>query len=63
MKEHVVIVTGAAHPEGIGHAIAMRFAKEGSKVFVLDLVESTSGEVSSIVCSVSDLCCIDGPGC
>lgn len=59
MKEHVVIVTGAAHPEGIGHAIAMRFAKEGSKVFVLDLVESTSDEVTSIVCSVSDRASVD----
>ena len=54
MKNQIVVVTGAAHPEGIGHAIAMRFASEGSTVFVLDLEETTSDQMTSIVCDVSD---------
>jgi 3-oxoacyl-[acyl-carrier protein] reductase len=35
------IVTGAGHPQGIGHAIAISLAKSGFNVAVCDLVENS----------------------
>ena len=59
MKNQIVVVTGAAHPKGIGHAIAMRFAAQESSVFVLDLEKSESDQVTSIVCDVTDRSSVD----
>ena len=41
LKDHTVIVTGAA--SGIGRAIAIRFASEGAYVLLADLTEETRG--------------------
>ena len=38
LKDKAALVTGAA--QGIGAAIAQRFAREGAQVFVCDLKES-----------------------
>ncbi|MBZ0315659.1 MAG: SDR family oxidoreductase [Anaerolineae bacterium] len=43
LQNKVALVTGAAR--GIGHGIAVRFAKEGAKVGVLDLHESACQKV------------------
>ena len=43
MKTHerrTAIVTGAGHPQGIGHAIALGLANSGLNVVVCDLAES-----------------------
>lgn len=42
-KDKVGVVTGGA--SGIGRAIAMEFAGEGSAVFILDITEGKAGEV------------------
>jgi len=39
----VVIVTGAAHPEGMGYAICKRFVESGAKVVVTDLAHDNDG--------------------
>ncbi|MFQ5566725.1 MAG: SDR family NAD(P)-dependent oxidoreductase, partial [Paracoccaceae bacterium] len=41
LKDHTVIVTGAA--SGIGRAIAIRFASEGAYVLLADLAEEERG--------------------
>ena len=41
LKDHTVIVTGAA--SGIGRAIAIRFASEGAYVLLADLAEESRG--------------------
>src|SRR5207247_9371370 len=45
----VAIVTGAAKPDGIGHAVAVGLAREGADVVVADLYEAGFPEVTSAV--------------
>jgi NAD(P)-dependent dehydrogenase (short-subunit alcohol dehydrogenase family) len=47
LKGKVSIITGAADPEGIGAAIAVRYAKEGAKVVIADILDG--GEVVKIL--------------
>ena len=54
LEGQVAIVTGGAHPEGIGHAIAQQFAQEGAEVFVLDLEASLSKNITSMICDITD---------
>ena len=44
LKDRVAVVTGAG--DGIGHAIARRFAAEGAKVLVAELNEETGAAVA-----------------
>ena len=37
LDQQVAIVTGAAHPKGIGRAIAMKLAAQGAHVAIVDL--------------------------
>ncbi len=39
LKDRVAIVTGASDPEGIGAAIAIRYAEEGAKVVIADIMD------------------------
>lgn len=41
LKNQVAIITGSADPKGIGAAIAYRFAKEGAKLIIADIVDGT----------------------
>jgi NAD(P)-dependent dehydrogenase (short-subunit alcohol dehydrogenase family) len=50
LKGKVVFITGAA--EGIGHATAIAFAKEGATVGLLDLNEDKLQEVSSEISKI-----------
>lgn len=61
--DRVALVTGAA--SGIGMAIALRFAKEGAKVSVVDLnfeeankvvnkIQDLGGKAIAIQCDISD---------
>jgi len=50
LKDKVSIVTGAAR--GIGEAIALTFAKEGSHVAVLDLIADQAGQVAERIQSM-----------
>ncbi len=45
----VAIVTGAAKPDGIGHAVALGLAREGADVVVADLYEAGFPEVTRAV--------------
>jgi 3-oxoacyl-[acyl-carrier protein] reductase len=42
LENKIAIVTGAAHPKGIGRAIAVEFVRQGAKVVISDL-ENTTG--------------------
>ena len=55
----IAIVTGAAHPKGIGQAIATRLHEEGASVWVLDIgpedaFTSLPNHFDRLVCDVSD---------
>jgi 3-oxoacyl-[acyl-carrier protein] reductase len=45
LKGRVALITGAG--QGIGRAIALRFADEGAKVVVVDVAEATASAVAS----------------
>jgi NAD(P)-dependent dehydrogenase (short-subunit alcohol dehydrogenase family) len=49
-----VLVTGAAN--GIGRAIAQRFAKEGAKVLALDILEDELKETAAVDEKIHDIC-------
>ena len=51
MKDHVAIVTGAGHPQGIGAATARRLAADGVRVVVCDLSE-TREHLDSLVAEI-----------
>ena len=55
LQGKVAIVTGAAHPRGIGRAIADAFQREGATVIITDLagVEGLD-EVGGMACDVTD---------
>lgn len=41
LKDKVAIITGAGRPRGMGRATALRFAEEGAKVVITDLVRDS----------------------
>jgi NAD(P)-dependent dehydrogenase (short-subunit alcohol dehydrogenase family) len=63
LKDHTVIVTGAA--SGIGRAIAIRFASEGAYVLLADLAQETRGggaptlDVIRSAGGIADFLCVD----
>src|SRR5210317_1468128 len=51
----VAIVTGAAHPKGIGHAIAVAMQRQGATVVSTDLSGAVGLEENNgIACDVTD---------
>lgn len=65
LKDKVAIITGAAHPKGIGRAIAKAFIENGANVVVADLALSegmdtaaqelsAEGRTLAIACDVTD---------
>ena len=52
----VAIVTGAAKPEAIGHAVALRLAREGADVVVADLYEAGFADVTQSIESLGRRC-------
>ena len=56
LRDKVAIVTGSAHPEGIGRAIANALAGSGAIVVATDLAGAQGlEEVSGIPCDVTDM--------
>ena len=61
MSERVAIVTGAAHPKGIGRAIVRQMALDGYRVLATDLegaegfdsLTEETGEISAMPCDVT----------
>ena len=61
------IVTGAAHPCGIGRAIVRRLLEDGYRVYALDLelaegftdIEAETGDVRAFACDVTDQAQVD----
>ncbi|RPI94200.1 MAG: SDR family NAD(P)-dependent oxidoreductase, partial [Chloroflexi bacterium] len=62
LKNRVALITGSG--QGIGRAIACRFAQEGAKVVVIDIMEdcaqavageikTTGGDALALVCDVT----------
>ena len=49
LTDRVAIVTGAAKPDSIGHAVALGLAREGAAVVVADLYEAGFPEVTRMV--------------
>jgi len=47
LGDKVAIVTGAA--QGIGYAIASRYAREGARVMLADIDEATGAEAASVI--------------
>jgi 3-oxoacyl-[acyl-carrier protein] reductase len=45
----IAIVTGAAKPDSIGHAVALGLAREGADVVVADLYEAGFAEVTRVI--------------
>lgn len=63
MEGRIAVVTGAG--QGIGRAVAIRYAKEGAKVAVIDIneasakavaseIEAAGGKAAAVVCDVAD---------
>ena len=60
-SQRTAIVTGAAHPQGIGRAIVRRLLEDGFRVYALDLesaegfsdIESESADVRAHACDVT----------
>ena len=52
----VAIVTGAAKPDSIGHAVALGLAREGADVVVADLYEAGFPEVTRAIEAVGRRC-------
>ena len=52
----VAIVTGAAKPDGIGHAVALGLAREGADVVVADLYEAGFPEVTRAIAAAGRRC-------
>lgn len=48
------IVTGAGHAQGIGHAVALKLAREGADVAVVDLASAAEG-LGEVVAEMSKL--------
>lgn len=66
LKDRVALVTGGGGTNGIGRSIAIRFAREGAKVGVLDIdeqgatyvaaeIEAAGGDAVAIHCDITDL--------
>ena len=55
LQGKVAIVTGAAHPKGIGRAIAIALQREGATVVATD-IEGAQGlkEINGVACDVTD---------
>lgn len=49
LTSRVAIVTGAAKPDSIGHAVALGLAREGADVVVADLYEAGFAEVTRAI--------------
>lgn len=49
LTDRVAIVTGAAKPDGIGHAVAVGLAREGADVVVADLYEPGFPDVAQAI--------------
>src|SRR5262249_61694420 len=52
----VAIVTGAAKPDSIGHAVALGLAREGADVVVADLYEAGFAEVTRAIHALGRRC-------
>ena len=54
-RNKVAIVTGAAHPEGIGRAIAAAFRQQGATLVITDIAGAQGlEECGGLACDVSD---------
>ncbi len=55
LDNRVAVITGAAHPQGIGRAIANAFEQAGATVVVTDLASAEGlNEANGLACDVTD---------
>lgn len=55
LKDKIALVTGAAHPRGIGRAIADAFTRQGATVVITDIAGAEGLEaVNGIACDVTN---------